>query len=406
MPGDDGAGEALPTTSTSKAATRPIHDPPSAFDTSQGIPLPKSVLDGHTNLLGQVGNGDLPITLYQDRVFIAEPNRMQMLDMATGELTTVAKPTAVPVGANNEWNARPVAPPLLVERGSTSIAVTSFVVNETTTGTRAAHQNAEIIAVDAGTGKATWRLAIRLPNKDGGDAKASLVGGNDGSLALRTTTEYDNHYVSYGIDSTTGRQTWTKDGFAALVVDDGVVIGATRDESWGVRPSGFDATSGKTLWRGQRSIDVAASTIASGRVLLSGSDYGSGDKYARVMSPRTGRTSLTLGDEVRDDACVYDGQTALICSGSSGVADTVHAFEATSGKLLWKLPDSRTDRIAPSVSAVWHGRVYGTANDSPVMLDATTGEDLASPGAVPIMVNESTAILKSGSTLVACPTKG
>ncbi|MYW07134.1 PQQ-binding-like beta-propeller repeat protein, partial [Streptomyces sp. SID2563] len=174
----------------------------------------------------------------------------------------------------------------------------------------------------------------------------------------------------------------------------------------GVRPSGFDATTGKTLWRGQRSIDVAASTIASGRVLLSGSDYGSGDEYARVISPRTGRTALTLGDEVRGDACVYDGQAALVCSGSSGVDNTVHAFEATSGKLLWKLPDSRADRIAPSVSAVWHGRVYGTANDSPVMLDATTGEDLASPGAVPIMVNESTAILKSGSTLVACPTKG
>ncbi|MGW1180357.1 outer membrane protein assembly factor BamB family protein [Streptomyces drozdowiczii] len=405
-PHDDSAGETPPTTNPTKAATRPIHDPPSGFDTRRGVPLPKSVLDGHTNLLGQVGNGDLPISLYQDRVFIAEPNRMEMLDMATGERTTVATPTAAPVGANDEWNAPAVEPPLLVERGSTSIAVTSFVVRETPTGTRAAHQTAEIIAVDAGTGETTWRLTIRLPDKDGGDAKVSLVGGNGGTLAMRASTEYDNQYVSYGIDATTGRQSWTKDGFAAYAVADGVVVGAARDESWGVRPSGVHAITGKSLWRGQRSIDVAASAVASGRVLVSGKDYESADSYDRVVAPRTGRTAITLGDEVSGDDCAYDGRKTLICSGSGGTDVTVHAFDATNGKLLWKLPDTGADRVAPSVSAVWHGRVYGTANDAPVMLDATTGEDLASPGAVPIMLNESTAILlTSDSTLVACPTK-
>lgn len=54
---------------------------------------------------------------------------------------------------------------------------------------------------------------------------------------------------------------------------------------------------------------------------------------------------------------------------------TATALDSTTGRLLWQLPDKASGRIAPSVTAIWHGAVYGSTENGAVVLDARTGAD-------------------------------
>jgi hypothetical protein len=56
------------------------------------------------------------------------------------------------------------------------------------------------------------------------------------------------------------------------------------------------------------------------------------------------------------------------------------------------------------VTAVWHGAVYGRANDQPVVLDAKTGADREpSPGIAPVAVNAHGGVttVKTAEGLIA-----
>lgn len=80
------------------------------------------------------------------------------------------------------------------------------------------------------------------------------------------------------------------------------------------------------------------------------------------------------------------------------------ALDATSGELLWQLPAS--GHTAPTVTAVWHGAVYGTAGGTPVVLDAKTGVDREpSPGLAPVAVSGYAGVATSAqdTSLTAYP---
>ncbi|MFH8738876.1 hypothetical protein [Streptomyces sp. NPDC017964] len=81
-------------------------------------------------------------------------------------------------------------------------------------------------------------------------------------------------------------------------------------------------------------------------------------------------------------------------------------MNASTGKVAWQLPGAGADRIAPDVTAAWHGRVYGKTAAGPIALDVRSGKDLPSPGAAPMYVNESTGLVLSDDSLVAYPTSG
>ncbi len=94
-----------------------------------------------------------------------------------------------------------------------------------------------------------------------------------------------------------------------------------------------------------------------------------------------------------------------MCLGSG----VVLAVDATSAQLLWKLPDDSGHRVAPDVSTVWHGLVYGKTTNGPVILDARTGADRpGTPGAAPSVVDgyAGLALGDKRDTLFAYPTTG
>ncbi|MFD3717006.1 PQQ-binding-like beta-propeller repeat protein [Streptomyces sp. NPDC058674] len=92
-----------------------------------------------------------------------------------------------------------------------------------------------------------------------------------------------------------------------------------------------------------------------------------------------------------------------MCSGPFAVV----AVDPASGQQLWQLRDDQDGRKAPTVTAVWHGRVYGTAAGGAVALDARTGRDMPTrPEAAPILVNEFGGLVLSEGILTSYPAGG
>jgi hypothetical protein len=71
-----------------------------------------------------------------------------------------------------------------------------------------------------------------------------------------------------------------------------------------------------------------------------------------------------------------------VCSGPNHT----FALTADSAAPLWSLPAA--GRVPPQVSTAWHGAVYGTTVNGPVVVDARTGRDRnPAPGATPAVVD-------------------
>ncbi|MFF7614589.1 hypothetical protein [Streptomyces lavendulae] len=56
------------------------------------------------------------------------------------------------------------------------------------------------------------------------------------------------------------------------------------------------------------------------------------------------------------------------------------------------------------MTAVWHGRIYGSTDSGPLALDARTDDDLpAAPGIAPYAVNEYVGLALKGTDAMAYP---
>ncbi|MET7606586.1 PQQ-binding-like beta-propeller repeat protein [Streptomyces avermitilis] len=348
-------------------------------------------------------NSALPVALYKTTAFLASAKQMQAMDTATGQVTATIKPQGTPVDPG-EFNTDPATPPLLVTTQGTATVLTSFVVKQAATGTQASHTVVEVHATNADTGKVMWRLTLRPPQWDGSslDMRAAVVGADGDSAVIRVSTNDGYHAAAYGLDLNSPRQVWSTDKVRVDAVADGAVVGAVFSDDLGTvqRPAGFDVATGKRLWLGERSYDVKTSVAGQQLIRVQGADYDSEENYDRLVESRTNRVRQTVLTDIDDAECTYDGQSTLVCHGTSGAS----GLDASNGEVLWQLPDEQADRIAPEVTTAWHGRVYGTANNSPIALDARTGKDMPNPRTTPLLVNESVGIALDDSGLVAYPT--
>ena len=94
--------------------------------------------------------------------------------------------------------------------------------------------------------------------------------------------------------------------------------------------------------------------------------------------------TVDVGSSYTPPRCVWDEAATTVCGGDT----RVFAVDATTAAPLWELPDAGANRVAPRLTTAWHGAVYGTTVNGPVVLDARTGADRDTrPGAAPVLVN-------------------
>jgi hypothetical protein len=375
----------------SSAPVRQSFDPPTRFGPT-GLPL------------GQARAQD--VLLYAGTAFVAGETATTVTDLLTGRPLATLTPTHPPVPRPGGLGKPAGHTPHLVQRAGKPAVVVPYAVAVPASGTTAANQAVQLLVADAGTGQQLGALTVAATPAEGdGDFTAvageyvTVVGAQGNTVVLAVGKQ-----VTVGVDLTTGSVLWRNTDLQAATVLDDTVVGLTApDTSFQQKVIGVGVSDGADRW--------SAATVRNAELAAAGPSYavllaeqaGGQRLYARV----TGDGKLTdraTGAYASGLTCRYDQAAVTVCTMGTAM---VFALDATTGKQLWQLP--ATGRTAPTVTAAWHGAVYGTAGSTPVVLDAKTGVDREpSPGLAPVAVSGYAGVATGAqdTSLTAYPTLG
>lgn len=381
-------------------APPPAHDPPTAFGPPSGTLLRGST----TTLTGAYGTApELPVALDGTTIWVADSGGVARADSSASTTPVPLPPGRWVVGA-----PRPVPGAGLVLAASATTVPGS--------GTTPPGLALELLAVTrtvTGDPAVAWTAAAPLPWVEGQrSVKTAVVGvaaAGDGHrvAVLRATTS--THRASLAVDLDTRRVLWVADGVDAGAVLDGrapdgeplpgavvpprsqgaTVVGAAVPPGGG---PGYTASSvvGLDVLTGVRRFvaDDGATALTVTRsgpssVVIGGRRAGNAQAFLAVLAADgTARGDVALGTASSAPRCVWDEADLTVCSGPN----RTFALDADSARLLWSLPAA--GRVPPQVTTAWHGAVYGTTVNGPVVVDARTGRDRTpAPGAAPLVVD-------------------
>ncbi|WP_185845450.1 PQQ-binding-like beta-propeller repeat protein [Kibdelosporangium aridum] len=274
-------------------------------------------------------------------------------------------------------------------------------------GTKPARPVIELVAVDVKSGKADWSTTIDVDVKDPGntnDGETSVVGVSDTSVVVTYYSQDASIGQTFVVDASTHQVRWNKDQFLAGDVDSGVIVGNAGKPFIGEQRSltGLAETDGAQKWSttlggyGTQIMPLAPKIIGSSRQVYSTADY-----QFDLIDVTSGKSLYSLPINTSFGAgyrmsCFYDQTSMIVCDGQS---ERTFAFDVNSigAKPMWEITKT-TDRVPPSVTAAYHGLVYGTGANAPVTLDAKTGQDAPdAPGVAPEMVDKYLAVYKGTS---------
>ncbi|WP_344446192.1 PQQ-binding-like beta-propeller repeat protein [Kitasatospora nipponensis] len=376
-------------TAGSATPARQSYDPPTAFDQAMGVPMPPAASLGRVTLGGSVVK-PLPVALDGLTAYVAATDGLQAVDVTSGKVVgglAPANPALRP--SSTLSNDNPATAPVIATVGGRSEVLVAFLEKVPGQGTTAGHDAIELAAMDAGTHQSAWTLSLDVPDGvlDPYDTRSTgTLLGVRGSTAVLQVAD-SSHGAALAVDLTARKLLWQQTSFTPKALTDSGVVGIVPKDPAGVQQnvSALALADGHPLWNSPKdSYQTAIAPAGPTTVAVWDRDYGSGKSEARLLDAATGHPTVDLGTDLTGTDCRYDDRSVTVCS----TGGTVVAVDATTGQQLWKLPDDAAHRVAPKVSAVWHGLVYGTTENGPVILDARSGADHpGTPAAAPVLVN-------------------
>ncbi|WP_139324217.1 MULTISPECIES: hypothetical protein [unclassified Pseudonocardia] len=286
-------------------------------------------------------------------------------------------------GITSEQIGNPVVAATPVGR----LAVAAFPVEIAGRGTTPGGPAIELVGADSATGAKTLSATVPLPagSSPGFDPLVHYVGvvGVEGSTAVVTATTSEGGFTA-AVDLGTGETMWTAPDLTGRQVVDGTVI-VYRHDFASPEMRGLSLTDGAQRWAGGPS--GKAFPIGERLVLVSD------NTGTAVLEAATGArvTTTPLGEDQKSWRCYYDQRSITVCQlDQFGKPYAVVGLDE-SGAELWRIvARSGGDRVPPTVTATWHGAVYGhTPDGGPVVLDGQTGADRTpAAAAAPLLVNE------------------
>ncbi|MFG1923003.1 PQQ-binding-like beta-propeller repeat protein [Cryptosporangium sp. NPDC048952] len=391
--GEESEPEKSPAPSAPKStgpspAPRPAFDPPTKFG-PQGAALPAEASDAKVSAGGTTVE-PLPVTLSGTTAFIASTASLLAVDTVTGRSLATITPTGGSPEATtgSTWvGTNPAKAPVLWANNGGPTILTTFVVQRPASGTQKAGRAVEVVAVDAKTAKSVWTAQVDVPpglDQGAGELAANPIAGDGTTLVVGVRNGTDEGVVA--VDLATKKALWSRTDFRAGVVSTGVVVGATGSTSDQSSVLALNLADGKQKWSAlPGSLGLTVSTLGPALVIAAGKNYSSAEAVVAYLDIATGKVRDRSATDYTDVRCRFDGKDVTVCARTGWAA----ALDAATGKTLWELPDQANTRVAPQVTAVWHGAVYGTTDNGPVVLDARSGKDReVAPGLAPMVVNE------------------
>ncbi|MCR8577512.1 PQQ-like beta-propeller repeat protein [Streptomyces sp. Isolate_219] len=381
------------------APPRKSYDPPQKFD-AKGAPLPQAAAGDSISMGGAIRK-PLPLALHGTGAYAAAADSLQVIDTGTGTATSTVRPRHKSIAEKDaETNA-----PVLTQDGRQ--ALVPFLVEFPGKGTTPSRAGIELDAVDTTTGKAAWTLDLDdLPSWAAQPATRARVVATTKSTAVISVGNGEMG-ATYAVDLDSRKTTWHDDKVAAAAVIGDTAVATTSKDSVRQQVIGLDINhDGKRSWSKLDGYELTVRPAGPHLVAITGTDYNSGDSVGVLLKPDGSKAADLTGDS-SGLTCHYDDASVTVCQTEE---PRTLALDATTGKQLWSLPEKGGNRVAPTVTAAWHGVVYGTTGNGPVALDAKTGADRStSPGAAPVAVNEYTGVALDQAdhrTLIAHPATG
>jgi hypothetical protein len=381
---------------SSAAAKQPAFDPPRTFDTNEATPLPESASASKISLGGQ-RVAPLPVLLDGGRAYVAAVDQIQVVEVEHGAVTATVRPAHEPALSPDRGpfvGTNPAMPPVLVDLAGRRRVVTAFATSVPGQGTKPSRPVVEIVAVDAETGAAAERVEL-----DAGKVEAYsdrvhpvVLGAHAGTVLLQVGPD------TVAVDLAAGRQSWRRPKFTAGAVAGDTVVGADAKTMYDsdaktATVRGLAADSGKERWRGQAYRSAAVAPGSTKVVTVTGTAT-NGKHFFRLVEAASGRvldSSVSSGHASYEIECIHDGAAITVCH-TDRPSRWAGAFD-DAGSWLWELPDKNSDRVAPIVTAAWHGAVYGRTDNGSLVLDGRTGADRETdPGVTPWLVNQYVAV--------------
>lgn len=415
-----------PAPTSSGTASPQSFDPPTAFAADRGVRLPIEAAGvGRQSKDGTVYQ-PLPVALHGVTAYIAAHDNLQVVDTGSGEVKATIKPKLERASDNGgfiDGNNSP--PPLVAEVDGKTVVHVAFVVRRAGKGKARERRLAELVTVDAVTGQSTGTVNVELTSyfpEHYGFLTGTVVGVSDDLAVLRVSSSGATpKSMTFGLDLRRRRTIWKREYFDGSALAGRTVVGVfnkARQAPYEISQPrlhaiGVSVSTGRTRWSAFENdpayhVEVGhagPSLVVIGRYPIL--KFGEAPGLFQIIDAARGTVRASGPDNYREGYCRYDGRSVTVCAGGQARKRWAAAFDAKTGKWLWKL--SNRKRLAPVVTALWHGAVYARTKAGPVVLDARTGrEQKAVPRILPNVVNEVVGIAlgKPGSDVRAYPATG
>jgi outer membrane protein assembly factor BamB len=338
-------------------------------------------------------------------VVVTTGTSVQVLSATTGRMIGSVKPQHRVASPPNQFSALGdyTAGPAQVEdiQGG-QVALVGYVVQLPGRGTTPPSLAVEVDAVDT-SAKRLWEILAPLSAQPSILATTPTVNfvGSSGSDVVAVVGDSDDGYSTLAFDISRHKLLWQSLPFFAGAVAGSTVFGTidssapsglrTHGGIVGLHMAAVSLQTGKIKWRLSKSVlDANFQVGGPDTLMVEALSYLGEDATISLLHVATGQghtlSSQPRAGEALPWTCQSDGDATVVCGGV--VSPLAFALDGDTGKLLWLLPDPSENRIAPIVTAVYGGFVYGTTPSGPVVLDARTGKDVNdSPGVAPVALD-------------------
>lgn len=407
-----------PTPSEGQGTVRVSYDPPVRFDPT-GVALPGAVGDGKVSMGGMI-LADLAMTVRGLNGYVTTDAGLQVVDLVTGQTGPLLAPSSTVVPSPG--NPSPLAAPVLVQAGSTTLAVAAFVVEQPASGTTPMQRVVEVLALNTATNKQAWTETLELPSwaqdSYASTPAARVLGpattnsssdddtvASDGELVVTVDGGW-KQATTWGLTAAQGQQSWQHDGLLQATRVGQVVLGNQASPQDNGVLTALNTADGTPQWQGSVGTSLTGATAVSSTLAgVNVNDYSSGNNTFQVIKVQTGEVvdTIPVGRVGTSWVCHDDGAGTGVCSTTAAATEAAAAaFDGSTGARLWALPQVGSPRVAPTVTTAWHGAVYGATSNGPVVLQAKTGADReVSPGIAPVLVNDTMGIAVDNNSTVS-----
>lgn len=416
-PSRGGAGADTPPTDGPLPPAR-SYDPPVHFKTDTAVLLPDEASEGAFSIGGHLRR-PLPVALVGTVAYIAATDHLLVVETRTGQqLGAPIRPESgrgVAYAPSGWAGDNPAEPPLPANVEGSGRVYAAFIVDLPGSGTTAGQRGIELVGIEAPGARPVWRATVPLEKWASQASSRALTAApvwSDGRTVLVRVSSpgsLPDDATTYAIDATTGKIRWKRDDFAARVVAGDTAVGEVPSKFTPAEISGLSLSDGSIRWtKTESALDVGVFPGGPSLVVTLGQGVGTYNVLS-LLDAATGTVKASGKGSYNDISCQYDGASVTVCHQEPFGHPWAAAFDTTTGAWLWSLPDDEANRVAPTITSAWHGAVYGTTQNGPVILDARTGEDRATaPGAAPFIVNGNVglALDPNESDLWAFPADG